>query len=489
MLHTLGARLADAASSAADGLLGGQPYAARLARASVKAGYLHGLGENHQWKRRFFVLKPTTMLYYFGSDADEEPLGCVDVEAFTSVSCREVHQDGRVTIELARAAPPGADNAKPLIFSLRAPGESEGYGWIDALKGSSYARLKEANEVMRQQCDDFAADISSLERAAAAASEAEQQAKRSALAADARRQRVLDGVASIYERGVAQRNDFKPPVPGDDDALLAAVEALLDAHSADLAALKQEHEAQAEKRREAGQHLAAELAEAQQQARDAQADVAALRTANDALRARHKLLVREVKKSRSAQAGPPAEDTDEASQEEAPSEPEPPAPPAPEPEDDAAAKEASDARRAAFRADIRKALDLNVARTAAAEFERQGLSAPDDDAAIDSEKPDERWLEDDEDAPIAGLPGVQVLKYERPTIGINFEVREAALVVSGTTDAYDVALEKPVVGSRLAALNGESCVGEAPDVVMERLRNASRPLELEFWSRGVKAAS
>ena len=47
MLHTLGARLADAASSAADGLLGGQPYAARLARASVKAGYLHGLGENH----------------------------------------------------------------------------------------------------------------------------------------------------------------------------------------------------------------------------------------------------------------------------------------------------------------------------------------------------------------------------------------------------------------------------------------------------------
>ena len=74
------------------------------------------------------------------------------------------------------------------------------------------------------------------------------------------------------------------------------------------------------------------------------------------------------------------------------------------------------------------------------------------------------------------------------TAGINFEVREAALVVSGTTDAYDAALEKPIIGSRLAALNGESCVGEAPDVVMERLRNASRPLELEFWSRGVKAS-
>ena len=80
------------------------------------------------------------------------------------------------------------------------------------------------------------------------------------------------------------------------------------------------------------------------------------------------------------------------------------------------------------------------------------------------------------------------MRYEKATIGINFEVREAALVVSGTTDAYDDMIEKPVVGSRLAALNGESCVGEAPDVVMERLRNASRPLELEFWSRGTNVS-
>jgi hypothetical protein len=495
--------MADAASSAADGLLGGQPYAARLARASVKAGYLHGLGENHQWKRRFFVLKPTTMLYYFGSDADEEPLGCVDVEAFTSVSCRDVEKDGRVTIELARAAPPGTDNAKPLIFSLRAPGEAEGYGWIDALKGSSYARLKEANEVMRQQCDDYAADISSLERAAAAASEAEAQAKRSSLAADARRQRVLDGVASIYERGCAQRNDAVKLVPGDDDALLAAVEALVDAHAHDLAEIQREAAAAVVQRADAGRHLAAELAEARQAARDAQADVQALRTANNGLRARHKLLVREVKKTRSAvAAGPPAaagppeaeEDAapsddalqgDDTSQEDAaPPAPEPAAPPA----DDAAARRAADARRAAFRADVRAALDLRVAQTAAAEFQRSGLSAKEDDDAV-AGAPDERWLERDEDAPIAGLPGVQNLVYERPTIGINFEVRESALVVSGTTEAYDTTLAKPVAGSRLAALNGESCVGEAPEVVMGRLRNAPRPLELEFWSSGVGGAA
>ena len=52
--------------------------------------------------------------------------------------------------------------------------------------------------------------------------------------------------------------------------------------------------------------------------------------------------------------------------------------------------------------------------------------------------------------------------------------------MSGTTDAYDAALEKPVVGSRLAALNGESCVGEpAPDAVMAAAQR-ERPLELEF---------
>ena len=128
MLNTLGQRLADAASSAADGLLGGQPYAARLARASVKAGYLHGLGENHQWKRRFFVLKPTTMLYYFGSDADEEPLGCVDVEAFTSVSCREVHQDGRVTLNWQERPPKGGQRRPDLLVGARRVKD----GWIDA---------------------------------------------------------------------------------------------------------------------------------------------------------------------------------------------------------------------------------------------------------------------------------------------------------------------------------------------------------------------
>ena len=76
------------------------PYATRLARVAVKSGYL--CIPNKKWQRRFFVLKPTTMLYYFSSNMDEEPLGCIDVEAFSAVECCDVGADGRVTLELSR---------------------------------------------------------------------------------------------------------------------------------------------------------------------------------------------------------------------------------------------------------------------------------------------------------------------------------------------------------------------------------------------------
>ena len=66
----------------------------------MKSGYL--CIPNKKWQRRFFVLKPTTMLYYFSSNMDEEPLGCIDVEAFSAVECCDVGADGRVTLELSR---------------------------------------------------------------------------------------------------------------------------------------------------------------------------------------------------------------------------------------------------------------------------------------------------------------------------------------------------------------------------------------------------
>ena len=56
-----------------------------FARSAPISGYLRKMGKNiTQFKRRFFVLKPSTHLYYFLSSSDNEPRGCIDVDMFTN---------------------------------------------------------------------------------------------------------------------------------------------------------------------------------------------------------------------------------------------------------------------------------------------------------------------------------------------------------------------------------------------------------------------
>ncbi|CAM9945894.1 unnamed protein product, partial [Hapterophycus canaliculatus] len=55
--------------------------AALVSRGALKSGYLWKLGANvPKWKRRFFVLKPITMLFYYMSEHDTEPRGCIDLD-------------------------------------------------------------------------------------------------------------------------------------------------------------------------------------------------------------------------------------------------------------------------------------------------------------------------------------------------------------------------------------------------------------------------
>mmetsp|Transcript_17856 Transcript_17856/g.39573 ORF Transcript_17856/g.39573 Transcript_17856/m.39573 type:complete len:779 (+) Transcript_17856:3-2339(+) len=56
-----------------------------FARSAPISGYLRKMGKNiTQFKRRFFVLKPSTHLYYFLSSSDNEPRGCIDVDMLTN---------------------------------------------------------------------------------------------------------------------------------------------------------------------------------------------------------------------------------------------------------------------------------------------------------------------------------------------------------------------------------------------------------------------
>jgi len=66
-------------SSTADGL----PGAAQLATVGEISGHLHKLGIRvPTWKRRFFVLRPATYLYYYLSSGDEEPAGCINLDLY-----------------------------------------------------------------------------------------------------------------------------------------------------------------------------------------------------------------------------------------------------------------------------------------------------------------------------------------------------------------------------------------------------------------------
>lgn len=58
-----------------------------FAKSAPHSGYLKKLGKNiHAFKRRFFVLKPSTHLYYFMSPNDVEPRGCIDLDNFVEGS-------------------------------------------------------------------------------------------------------------------------------------------------------------------------------------------------------------------------------------------------------------------------------------------------------------------------------------------------------------------------------------------------------------------
>lgn len=60
--------------------------AALVAKGAIKSGYLWKMGSNvPKWKRRFFVLKPITMLFYYMSEYDTEPRGCIDLDLFDAI--------------------------------------------------------------------------------------------------------------------------------------------------------------------------------------------------------------------------------------------------------------------------------------------------------------------------------------------------------------------------------------------------------------------
>ncbi|KAI2502963.1 PH domain [Fragilaria crotonensis] len=99
--------------------------AAAFARTAPQAGYLYKLGSHiPEFKRRFFVLKPSTHLYYFVSPHDTEPRGCIDLDG-SQIQPLETLPDGAVRFAIRLL-----DQEKSVVLEARANGPA----WMESLQ-------------------------------------------------------------------------------------------------------------------------------------------------------------------------------------------------------------------------------------------------------------------------------------------------------------------------------------------------------------------
>lgn len=144
----------------------GRPDASLLAaRGALKSGYLWKMGANvPRWKRRFFVLKPITMLFYYMSEHDKEPRGCIDLDLFDAV--RKVREDGAMgsaanggfpatsgggnkrppatTFELYRSGCPDGSG-----FMLKARGDEDWEQWVESIANGRHGKMQAEMDVMK----------------------------------------------------------------------------------------------------------------------------------------------------------------------------------------------------------------------------------------------------------------------------------------------------------------------------------------------------
>ncbi|CBN79117.1 conserved unknown protein [Ectocarpus siliculosus] len=162
---------------------GSRVDAALVSRGALRSGYLWKLGANvPKWKRRFFVLKPITMLFYYMSEHDTEPRGCIDLDLFDAV--REVRKDSGGYSATTAAADTnntsggsGKRGATSTAFELYRSGCPDGSGfmlearggedweqWVESIANGRHGKLQAEMDVMRGANKLLLEEISGLEQ-------------------------------------------------------------------------------------------------------------------------------------------------------------------------------------------------------------------------------------------------------------------------------------------------------------------------------------
>lgn len=143
----------------------GVANAALVARGALKSGYLWKMGANiPRWKRRYFVLKPITMLFYYMSEHDTEPRGCIDLDLFDAVRRvgpiqRGQDRDGggavagggdgsvssrRTAFELYRSGCPEGSG-----FMLEARGHEDWEHWVETIANGRHGKMQAETDVLK----------------------------------------------------------------------------------------------------------------------------------------------------------------------------------------------------------------------------------------------------------------------------------------------------------------------------------------------------
>ena len=133
-----------------------------LARSACHAGYLQKMGANiPELKRRFFVLKPESSLYYYLSPNDKEPRGKIDLEG-SRIDDDDIEHlpDGRYRFKVVW------DQPFQRRMVLEARSKEIGEEWINYIREERVSTLKEKVEnlstettTQKQQIADMAKQI------------------------------------------------------------------------------------------------------------------------------------------------------------------------------------------------------------------------------------------------------------------------------------------------------------------------------------------
>ncbi|RQM30369.1 hypothetical protein B5M09_012735 [Aphanomyces astaci] len=150
--------------------------AAELAHLGTKCGYLRKEADNEKglWSKYFFVVKPSTFLYYYKTEKDEYPRGVIDMEYMTDVrlnsQCIKRSVGGsnysfRVAADVKTTE---QKKIRPLFLDIdtddREGGEAaaaDARKWMQALQGHRYIQVD-------SQRDDLAVELKELKERLAA---------------------------------------------------------------------------------------------------------------------------------------------------------------------------------------------------------------------------------------------------------------------------------------------------------------------------------